>query len=194
LNGEWSVVALPLDVQGEEGYKVFADSNADRMPAQVPGEIHLDLMRAGKMEGPSVSDNARTQGRWPEEHSWWYRTEFTPPRGFREHFRQRLVFDGIDLCGQVFVNGNLAGTTNVARRLATLGWGREANGDSLAQRGLRVGDATTCEWTGQEARSGDSWSEDAREPGSGVDYIHARSFRALGPAEYDRACSDGILF
>jgi beta-mannosidase len=114
LDGEWSVVAQPLDHQGEEGYKVFAVSDAERMSARVPGEIHLDLMRAGKMEDPSVSDNARTRSRWPEEHSWWYRTEFTPPAGFREHFRQRLVFDGIDLWGQVFVNGRLAGTTRNA--------------------------------------------------------------------------------
>jgi len=114
LAGTWSVAALPLDVQGEEGYKLFTASDAERMPAQVPGEIHLDLMRAGKMEDPSVSDNARTQGRWPEEHSWWYRTEFTLPAGFREHFRQRLAFDGIDLWGQVFVNGSLVGETKNA--------------------------------------------------------------------------------
>lgn len=114
LGGTWSVSALPLEVQGEAGHKTFVASNADRMEAEVPGEIHLDLMRAGRMDDPAVSDNARTQGRWPEAHSWWYRTEFVPPAGFVEHLRQQIVFEGIDLCGQIFINGNLVGSTKNA--------------------------------------------------------------------------------
>jgi len=111
LNGTWSVTALPLEVEGESGYRTFKDSSGERLAAQVPGEVHLDLMRAGRMPDPNISDNARTKCRWPEKNSWWYRTEFTVPPGFRQNLRQRLVFEGIDLYGQVFVNGKLAGTT-----------------------------------------------------------------------------------
>jgi hypothetical protein len=114
LNGTWPVTALPLDVEGEAGYRTFTHTNGERLAAQVPGEIHLDLMRAGRMEDPDISDNARTRCRWPEEHSWWYRTEFSLPSGFRQHLRQRLIFEGIDLYGQVFVNGKLAGATKDA--------------------------------------------------------------------------------
>jgi beta-mannosidase len=110
LNGMWSVTALPLEAEGPQGYETFVHSSAEQLAAQVPGEIHLDLMRAGKMEDPSISDNARTRCRWPEQHSWWYRTEFTLPSGFRHNLRQRLIFEGIDLYGQIFVNGKLAGT------------------------------------------------------------------------------------
>ncbi len=114
LSGTWSLRAMPLDLQGEDGYKQYSVSNAPLQAAQVPGEVHLDLIRAGQMPDPNLSDNARTHGRWPEQHSWWYRTEFELPPGFREQYRQQLVFDGIDLFGQVFVNGRLVGTTKDA--------------------------------------------------------------------------------
>lgn len=114
LNGEWSVTALPLDTRDEPGYATFAASDAERLPAKVPGEIHLDLMRAGRMEDPAISDNARTKSRWPEEHSWWYQKEFSVPREFLQQMEQTLVVGGIDLCGQVFVNGKLVGSTKDA--------------------------------------------------------------------------------
>jgi beta-mannosidase len=114
LNGTWSVVALPLEVEGEAGYETYSRSADDSMAARVPGEIHLDLMHAGRLDDPDISDNARARCRWPEKYSWWYRTEFTLPPDFRKNLRQRLVFEGIDLYGQVFVNGQLAGMSKNA--------------------------------------------------------------------------------
>jgi beta-mannosidase len=113
LNGAWSVRALPLDAKGPAGYQAFTQAADGQLVAQVPGEIHLDLLRAGRIEEPSVSDNAR-RSRWPEQHSWWYRTEFELPPDFRKHFRQQLIFGGIDLCGEIFVNGQLAGASRNA--------------------------------------------------------------------------------
>jgi beta-mannosidase len=78
------------------------------LPAQVPGEIHLDLMRAGQMPEPTVGANMPAC-RWPETKSWWYRTSFQLDEAFTRHERQHLVFDGLDLYAQVFVNGQLAG-------------------------------------------------------------------------------------
>jgi beta-mannosidase len=114
LGGTWSVTALPLEVQGKSGYVTFTHNAAERLEARVPGEIHLDLMRVGRMRDPNVSDNARARCRWPEQHSWWYRTEFRVPADFRQYLRQSLVFEGIDLFGQIFVNGILAGVTQNA--------------------------------------------------------------------------------
>jgi beta-mannosidase len=111
LNGAWMVTSLSLETKDEAGYRRFETAEAERLAAQVPGEIHLDLMRAGRMEDPDVSDNARTKCRWPEEHSWWYRKEFTLPPGFRDKLQQTLIFDGIDYSGQVFLNGKMVGTT-----------------------------------------------------------------------------------
>jgi len=114
LNGTWSVTPLPLIAEGEAGYKLLSQTNAERFTAQVPGEIHLDLMRVGRMEDPDVSDNAREGCRWPEQFSWWYRTHFQLPASFVKQLRQQLIFDGIDLYGQIFVNGKLIGSAKDA--------------------------------------------------------------------------------
>jgi beta-mannosidase len=102
LDGEWTVARLPLAEEGREGYSRLA--GAVTIPAVVPGEVHLDLLRAGEIADPSVGANARA-ARWPEEHSWWFRTTFAATPEFRGHDRQRLVFEGIDLLGEVFLNG-----------------------------------------------------------------------------------------
>jgi beta-mannosidase len=114
LDGQWSVSTMPIDVHGEAGYKAFVTESHERLPAQVPGEIHLDLIRIGRMEDPSVSENARKRCRWPEQHAWWYRTEFTLPANFSGYQSQRLIFEGIDLCGEIFLNGKLLGLTQNA--------------------------------------------------------------------------------
>jgi beta-mannosidase len=114
LNGTWAAAALPLEVEGSEGYARCVRHSTERFAVEVPGEIHLDLMRAGRLPDPNVSDNARTHCRWPEQRSWWYSTQFNVPAGYRAHTRQRLIFEGIDLYGQVFVNSKLAGTSENA--------------------------------------------------------------------------------
>jgi beta-mannosidase len=110
LNGDWTVTPLPLDAS----YLLFTQTNAEPIPARVPGEIHLDLMRAGRMEDPDVGDNARTRCRWPEGSSWWYARAFVVPPGFLRQDQQMLVFDGIDLCSQIFVNGVQVGASKDA--------------------------------------------------------------------------------
>ena len=108
LNGTWAVRPLPLSPAGEIGYRALSEAGGEWLPAMVPGEIHLDLLRAGRMDDPDIGENAR-QCRWPEEHAWWYRTTFTLPEGFRQHERQWLIFDGIDLTAEVFLNGQPVG-------------------------------------------------------------------------------------
>ena len=108
LNGTWQVHSEEIGCIGEVGYALVKAQTDGWLAAQVPGEIHLDLIRAGQMPEPSVGHQA-PQCRWPETKSWWYRTTFEATAAFLQHERQRLVFDGLDLYAQVFVNGKLAG-------------------------------------------------------------------------------------
>ncbi|MCC6442072.1 MAG: hypothetical protein IT210_01305 [Armatimonadetes bacterium] len=78
------------------------------MTAKVPGEIHLDLMNAGKMPDPIIGKNM-PECRWPETMSWWYRTRFDINEEFLQNESQTLVFEGLDLYAQVFINGNFVG-------------------------------------------------------------------------------------
>ena len=109
LNGAWRVSRLPLESGGQPGLAQFKVGHAKTIAAAVPGEIHLDLMRAGEMADPSISANSR-KDRWPERFSWWYQTTFTPPAGFTAQDRQELVFGSLSYYAQVFLNGSLVGS------------------------------------------------------------------------------------
>ncbi len=113
LNGNWRVLEQPLARAGGKGLKEVKSVRGGWIPARVPGEIHLDLSRAGRMSEPLHSLNA-PRCRWPEKKSWWYRTAFTVSAAFMKEERLLLVFDGIDLYGQVFLNGTLLGETRNA--------------------------------------------------------------------------------
>lgn len=113
LNGAWKVLDMPKSCAGTAGLAKVSKRKGGWLKAMVPGEIHLDLIRAKRMEEPLVSLNAK-KSRWPEHRSWWYSTTFEVPPSFLEHERQHLVFDGLDLYAQVFLNGQYLGETKNA--------------------------------------------------------------------------------
>ncbi len=108
LNGSWQVRAESLTCRDADGYQYICKATDGWLEARVPGEIHLDLIRAGLMPEPSVGNNA-PQCRWPETKSWWFRTSFEVTAELPAHERVKLVFDGLDLYAQVFVNGHFVG-------------------------------------------------------------------------------------
>ncbi len=108
LNGIWQVRSEALTCIGPAGLEQVRQAGDGWMDAHVPGEIHLDLMRAGKMPEPTLGANM-PDCRWPEMHSWWHRTSFNLSSEVLAHERLVLVFDGLDLYAQVFLNGKLAG-------------------------------------------------------------------------------------
>ena len=86
----------------------FAQRGADEekwLPAQVPGDVHLDLLRNKLIPDPYYRDNeAKLQ--WIEEANWSYRTTFevAPEMLRREHID--LVFSGLDTTAHVSLNGD----------------------------------------------------------------------------------------
>ena len=64
LDGAGLVRPEPYGCTGESGLLDVRQWQAGWLPAQVPGEIHLDLMRAGQMPEPTVSTNM-AECRWP---------------------------------------------------------------------------------------------------------------------------------
>jgi beta-mannosidase len=81
--------------------------------AQVRGEVHLDLWRAGLIADPYVAANVLA-ARWVEEFLWSYRRTFTLneiPAG-----RAWIVFEGLDLYAEIFLNGKLVGKHHNAFR------------------------------------------------------------------------------
>lgn len=102
LDGAWELCCRPLGQwQAEKECCI---------PAQVPGDVHLDLMRAGLIPEPLTGDNSLHMN-WIEEKDWWYHKDFYVSRdALREH--AELVFDGIDLTADVWMNGEKIGCAN----------------------------------------------------------------------------------
>ncbi|MEI6085704.1 MAG: hypothetical protein WCS70_15580 [Verrucomicrobiota bacterium] len=106
LNGTWRL----LGSDGERGRVEHANNpvadEARYIDAQVPGEVHLDLWRAGRIDDPYVGTNC-LKARWVEECYWAYRRWFDAPKTTG---RVWLVFDRLDLVAKIFLNGVEVGT------------------------------------------------------------------------------------
>lgn len=73
-------------------------------PATVPGDVHLDLLKSGKIPDPFYRDDeAKLQ--WIEKARWEYKTSIdaTEATLAREHVE--LVFEGLDTACTIFLNG-----------------------------------------------------------------------------------------
>ena len=76
--------------------------------AQVPGEIHLDLIREGIIKNPAVEANCLS-ARWVEECIWTYRREFeAAPEAINA--RSWLVFNELAYAADIMLNGEKIAT------------------------------------------------------------------------------------
>ncbi len=91
--------------QGENG----------RLPATVPGDVHLDLLANKKIPDPFFRDN-ESKLQWIEKENWEYRLNFDVSRAQLARSNVDLVFDGLDGAAEVSVNGvKLLSTDNSFR-------------------------------------------------------------------------------
>src|ERR1035437_5396565 len=109
LNGTWR--ARWSD--GQRGRTEYANRDATDpvryIEATVPGEIHLDLIKAGLLAEPADGLNSLA-ARWVEETIWSYRREFTAPRAaLASGARAWLVFETLDLVALIVLNGKEIG-------------------------------------------------------------------------------------
>ena len=76
------------------------------IPAQVPGTIHTDLMRAGIIPDPFFGTNEK-EVQWVGERSWVYETTFllTETEWLNPHLA--LVFEGLDTYARLYLNDSL---------------------------------------------------------------------------------------
>lgn len=88
------------------------------LPAAVPGSVHSDLLRLGKIKDPFVYPNeARAQ--WIENVGWEYRREFSLTPGQCARDGIDLICEGLDTYATVLVNGReVARTDNMHRPYA----------------------------------------------------------------------------
>ncbi len=77
------------------------------IPAQVPGDVRIDLLRAGKIADPFFGWNNQ-DSQWVDALDWWYTHDLSLQLTSGE--RIFLVFEGIDYNSNVWLGGRLLGT------------------------------------------------------------------------------------
>lgn len=80
-------------------------------PAQVPGCVHTDLLRAGVIADPFVGTN-ELQVQWIEERDWEYRATFEVPESLAAEAEIDLVADGLDTVATLTLNGQRVAATD----------------------------------------------------------------------------------
>jgi beta-mannosidase len=107
LSGKWLLRWYDGQRGGRPSHTDVKTDPAKWMEAQVPGEVHLDLIKAGLIQEPTLGTNCLA-ARWVEEFNWTYRTTFTPPEEAVKNTAW-LVFEGLDYSAKIYLNGTLVG-------------------------------------------------------------------------------------
>jgi beta-mannosidase len=103
LSGRWKLKeAASTDALAEAG------APGQWLAAAVPGCVHLDLMKAGRIPDPFYGFND-LEVQWVAERHWLYRRSFRCPPALARMERADLVFRGLDTFAHVFLNGQQVG-------------------------------------------------------------------------------------
>lgn len=109
------VAQRPWDAAAPAGAAYDLHEVQEWLPAEAPGDVHSDLLAAGRIADPYRGDGLAAC-RWVEGVDWWYRIRL--PLGLQPGQRALLEFDGIDYLSAVYVEGR-----ELARHAGM--WGRQ---------------------------------------------------------------------
>ena len=87
-----------------EGWTFRQTDGSEWLPATVPGCVHTDLLKNGKIEDPFYRLNEHDL-QWIDKLDWEYKTNFQLDQATLNHDRIALDFKGLDTYADVFVNG-----------------------------------------------------------------------------------------
>lgn len=100
-----------IDLNGDWKFKALDDE--EWMDAIVPGTIHEDLIRVGKLEDPYYRDN-EFDAQWVETKEWEYKRSFTVEEDFLQKDKVLLDCRGLDLIADIYINNEkIASTQNM---------------------------------------------------------------------------------
>jgi beta-mannosidase len=106
LNGDWQLAGFPEGQQVVQNPAELLASGLSLIHAMVPGNVELDLLRAGRLAEPFTGSNIRSL-RDLEVYEWWYIKRFFLPEDTPGGWE--LVFDGLDTLATIWLNGSEVG-------------------------------------------------------------------------------------
>lgn len=92
-----------IQSQTFQNWTFKACEDQEWMPAHVPGCVHTDLLKLGKIPDPFYGTNEK-EIQWVDKKDWEYRTEFDVNEALLSSRHLELVFDGLDTYADVYVN------------------------------------------------------------------------------------------
>lgn len=110
LDGIWKLYYFPQNSQSIGQPDELRASGLQPIDAVVPGNVELDLERAGILEDPFFGDNIHELRQY-EFYEWWYEREFEAP-SLKPGQRAELVFHGVDCLATYWLNGKMIGESD----------------------------------------------------------------------------------
>lgn len=118
LNGEWQLFALENGSPTVEHPGQLIQLGLASIPALVPGNVELDLLRAGRIPGlegsTTLDDLYRGENlrkvQQLETFEFWYQKEFTLPDDWQAA-EAELLFEGVDCLAEYWLNGRKLGAS-----------------------------------------------------------------------------------
>ena len=108
----WTLYFGIEDAKAPRSPRELKRSGFSSIPASVPGNVEIDLQKAGLIEDPMIGDNVYDLRKY-ETYQWWYHRSFSRPEVPEGH-RIELSFEGIDCIADIWLNGEkIARTENM---------------------------------------------------------------------------------
>lgn len=111
LNGAWKLYYHPEIGEMPTNPEEVKTRGWPCIAASVPGNVELDLMRAGIEKDPFFGQNLYDYRKY-ESCQWWFEREFALPACSSDNKHAKLRFHGLDTFGTIWVNGQFAGRTD----------------------------------------------------------------------------------
>jgi len=112
LNGLWQLTGSGPGVGDAQGWHQTGVPAGQSIPARVPGDVHLDLLRAGRIAEPLFGRNT-LDCQWVETCDWWYSRAVAVDDTFLDQAdRVELHAAGLDLTTKMWLNGQTVGCHN----------------------------------------------------------------------------------
>ena len=112
LNGTWKLYYYPCYETQIETVAQLAQANVPCIDAIVPGNVELDLSRAGILPEDLFKGMNILQAEKYEQYDWWYERTFVAPEALADDCEAVLNFRGVDCYADYFLNGEKIGTSD----------------------------------------------------------------------------------
>ncbi len=109
LNGSWDLQFFPQPKNAIISPKDLENVNAQQIEAMVPGNVELDMLKAGLIADPMVGSNVYSLRKY-EGYQWCYTKKFKSPE-VKDEEQVQLFFGGIDCLAEIWLNGKHLGST-----------------------------------------------------------------------------------